>query len=96
MTKRWSASEAQANFSDLLDNASAGQIVQIDRQSDGAEFVLISRDLLMSTRPRLAQYLVGLDTGQSDQKRDPQAFLAMDTPDYFLYEIESLAGRGKS
>ncbi len=66
MPKKWSASEARANFSDLLDAASAGNIVQIDRQSDGAGFVLISRELFMSSRPSLARYLADLDTGLSE------------------------------
>ena len=70
MTKRWSASEARANLSDLLDNASAGQIVQIDRLSDGAEFVLISRELFMSSRPGLARYLADLDTGLTEKESE--------------------------
>jgi hypothetical protein len=70
MGKMWSASEARAKFSDVLDNASSGQIVQIERQSDGAEFVLMSRDLFMSSRPSLAHFLAKLDTGLSEEQTD--------------------------
>ncbi len=70
MSKQWSSSEARANFSSLLDDAAIGQIVQIDRQSDGAEFVLLSKELFISSRPRLAQYLADLDTGLDDAESE--------------------------
>ncbi|HIJ61188.1 MAG TPA: hypothetical protein HPQ04_00705 [Rhodospirillaceae bacterium] len=63
MSRQWSSSEARANFSNLLNDAAVGQIIQIERQSDGAEFVLVSKELFLSSRPSLAQYLADLDTG---------------------------------
>ncbi len=63
MPRSWSASDARANFSTLLDDAAAGQIQQIERQRDGAEFILVSKQLFMASRPNLAQYLAELDTG---------------------------------
>lgn len=70
MPRPWSASEARAKFSNLLDEAAVGQIIQIERQSDGAEFVLISKDLFMASRPSLAQYLADLDTGLDEAESE--------------------------
>ena len=67
MSRQWSSSEARANFSNLLDDAAVGQIVQIARKSDGAEFVLVSKELFLSSRPGLAQYLADLDTGLDEE-----------------------------
>jgi len=68
MSRHWSASEARANFSNLLDDAAVGQVIQIERQSDGTEFVLLSKNLFLSSRPSLARYLADLDTGLDDEE----------------------------
>ena len=70
MSRQWSASEARANFSNLLDDAAVGQIIRIERQSDGAEFILVSKELFLSSRPSLAQYLADLDTGLSEEESE--------------------------
>jgi hypothetical protein len=70
MPKSWSVSDARANFSTLLDDAAAGQIQQIERQRDGAEFVLISKQLFLASRPKLAQYLAELDTGLTENESE--------------------------
>ena len=67
MPRSWSASDARANFSTLLDDAAAGQIQQIERQRDGAEFILVSKQLFMASRPSLAQYLAELDAGLTEK-----------------------------
>ena len=70
MPRTWSASDARANFSTLLDEAAAGQIQRIARQRDGAEFVLVSKQLFMSRRPSLAEHLANLDTGLDDEESE--------------------------
>jgi hypothetical protein len=70
MLRTWSASDACANFSTLLDDAAAGQIQQIMRQRDGAEFILVSKQLFMASRPSLAQYLAELDTGLDETESE--------------------------
>ncbi len=62
MSKVWSATDARAHFADLLNQAAAGEIQQIERR-DGAKFVLVSQALFVASRPSLAAYLAGLDTG---------------------------------
>jgi prevent-host-death family protein len=75
MSKVWSATDARANFADLLNEAAAGQIQQIERR-DGAEFVLVSKRLFMASRPSLAEYLANLDTG-IDEKQSAEWLEAM-------------------
>ncbi|MFL5287593.1 MAG: type II toxin-antitoxin system prevent-host-death family antitoxin [Rhodopila sp.] len=67
MSKVWSATDARANFAELLNEAAAGQIQQIERR-DGATFVLVSKKLFVAARPSLAEYLANLDTGLDEQQ----------------------------
>jgi prevent-host-death family protein len=69
MSKIWSATEARANFAELLNEAAAGQIQQIERR-DGAEFVLVSKQLFIATRPGLAEHLADLNTGLDEQQSE--------------------------
>lgn len=66
MPRIWSATDARAHFSTLLDEAAAGHIQQITRR-DGAEFVLVSKRLFLSSRPGLAEALANLDSGLNEQ-----------------------------
>lgn len=75
MSKVWSATDARANFADLLNEAAAGQIQQIERR-DGAKFVLVSEGLFVASRPSLADYLASLDTGL-DEKQSAEWLEAM-------------------
>jgi prevent-host-death family protein len=69
MSKIWSVSDARANFADLLNEAAAGQVQTIERR-DGSEFVLVSKQVFISSRPSLAQYLANLDTGLNEQESE--------------------------
>jgi len=69
MSKTWSVSDARANFADLLNEAAAGQVQTIERR-DGSAFVLVSKDLFMTSRPSLAEHLANLDTGLDEQETE--------------------------
>jgi prevent-host-death family protein len=67
--KTWSASDARANFADLLNEAASGEVQTIERR-DGSEFVLVSKQMFMTSRPSLAHYLADLDTGLNEQESE--------------------------
>ena len=68
----------------------AGDLVrQFSHYSD----VALGQPVIVTRNGRPRNVLISVEEYDRLKKRDQQAFLAMDTPEHFLEEIESLAGR---
>lgn len=68
MANTWNASDARANFSQVLEDASV-HVQRITRR-DGKTFVVMSSEQFDESRPKFAEYLASLDTGLNDHEAD--------------------------
>jgi prevent-host-death family protein len=71
----------------------AGELMrQFSHYSDMA----LSKPVVVTKNGRPHNVLLSIDEYQRLKRRDQQAFLGADTPDYFLSDIEALAGGAAS